>query len=95
MVSLLIAGVVVVLYSAAGRRFAPWLTLTWLLLPQIMIAWMIWQTEGAQSPYYVGLNLAIFASGIALPFGLWQNLVFGVLSYLLYVLACLFHPGGI
>ncbi|MCO4861338.1 ATP-binding protein [Cupriavidus sp. WGlv3] len=94
-VSLLIAAVVVVLYSAAGRRFAPWLTLTWLLLPQIMIAWMISQTEGVHSPYYVGLNLAIFASGIALPFGLWQNLVFGVLSYLLYVLACLFHPGGI
>ncbi|WP_432258191.1 sensor histidine kinase [Cupriavidus sp. TMH.W2] len=95
LVSMLIAGVVVVLYSAAGRRFAPWLTLTWLLLPQIMIAWMIWQTEGVQSPYYVGLNLAIFASGIALPFGLWQNLVFGLLSYLLYMLACLFHPGGI
>ncbi|WP_427311223.1 sensor histidine kinase [Cupriavidus sp. H39] len=94
-VSLLIAGVVVVLYSAAGRRLAPWLTLTWLLLPQIMIAWMISQTEGVQSPYCVGLNLAIFASGIALPFGLWQNLVFGVLSYLLYVLACLFHPGGV
>ncbi|SOZ55704.1 SENSOR HISTIDINE KINASE, repressor of PhcA [Cupriavidus taiwanensis] len=95
LVSMLIAAVVVVLYSAAGRRFAPWLTLTWLLLPQIMIAWMISQTEGVHSPYYVGLNLAIFASGIALPFGLWQNLVFGVLSYLLYVLACLFHPGGI
>ncbi|SOY49371.1 SENSOR HISTIDINE KINASE, repressor of PhcA [Cupriavidus taiwanensis] len=94
-VSMLIAGVVVVLYSAAGRRFAPWLTLTWLLLPQIMIAWMIAQTEGVHSPYYVGLNLAIFASGIALPFGLWQNVVFGLLSYLLFVLACLFHPGGI
>jgi two-component system sensor histidine kinase PhcS len=49
-VSLLIAGVVVMLYSAAGRRFAPWLTLTWLLLPQIMIAWMISQTEGVESP---------------------------------------------
>lgn len=94
-VSLLIAAVVMVLYSAAGRRLAPWLTLTWLLLPQIMIAWMISQTEGVNSPYYVGLNLAIFASGIALPFGLWQNLVFGVLSYLLYVLACLLHPGGV
>lgn len=94
-VSLLIAGVVVMLYSAAGRRFAPWLTLTWLLLPQIMIAWMISQTEGVESPYYVGLNLAIFASGIALPFGLWQNLVFGLLSYLLYAAACLLHHGGI
>lgn len=95
LVSLLIAGVVVVLYSGVGRRFAPWLTLTWLLLPQIMIAWMISQTEGVHSPYYVGLNLAIFASGIALPFGLWQNVVFGLLSYLLYALACLLHPGGI
>ncbi len=95
LVSLLIAGIVVLLYSGAGRRFAPWLTLTWLLLPQIMIAWMISQTEGVHSPYYVGLNLAIFASGIALPFGLWQNVVFGILSYLLYALACLLHPGGI
>ena len=90
-----IAGVVVALYSQAGRRFAPWLTMTWLLLPQIMIAWMISRTEGVESPYYVGLNLAIFASGIALPFGLWQNLVFGILSYVLYAAACLLHPGGI
>lgn len=95
LVSLLIAGVVFALYREAGRRFAPWLTLTWLLLPQIMIAWMISQTEGVQSPYYVGLNLAIFASGIALPFGLWQNVVFGILSYLLYAAACFIHPGGI
>ncbi|WP_024570746.1 sensor histidine kinase [Cupriavidus metallidurans] len=94
-IALLIAGVVVALYSQAGRRFAPWLTMTWLLLPQIMIAWMISQTEGVESPYYVGLNLAIFASGIALPFGLWQNLVFGILSYVLYAAACLLHPGGI
>lgn len=94
-VSLMIAGVIVALYSQAGRRFAPWLTMTWLLLPQIMIAWMISRTEGVESPYYVGLNLAIFASGIALPFGLWQNLVFGILSYVLYAAACLLHPGGV
>ncbi|QBP14259.1 HAMP domain-containing histidine kinase [Cupriavidus metallidurans] len=94
-IALLIGGVVVALYSQAGRRFAPWLTMTWLLLPQIMIAWMIAQTGSVESPYYVGLNLAIFASGIALPFGLWQNLVFGILSFLLYAAACLLHPGGI
>lgn len=94
-VSLLIGGIVVMLNSPAGRRFAPWLTLSWLLLPQIMISWMIWRTDGVQSPYYMGLNLAIFASGIALPFGLWQNLVFGVLSCILYLLACLLHPNGV
>lgn len=95
LVSLAIAGIVLLLYTARGRKLAPWLTLAWLLLPQIMIAWMIWHTDGVQSPYYVGLYLAIFASGIALPFGLWQNVVFGVLSYLCYLLACRLHPGGL
>lgn len=94
-VSMLIAGIVVVLYSQHGRRLAPWLTLSWLLLPQLMIAWMIWETDGVASPYYVGLNLAIFASGIALPFGLWQNVVFGGLSYLCYLVACMLHPDGL
>ncbi|WP_322011809.1 sensor histidine kinase [Paraburkholderia sp. J12] len=94
-VSLLIGGIVILLGSTVGRRFAPWLTLSWLLLPQIMISWMIWRTDGVLSPYFMGLNLAIFASGIALPFGLWQNLVFGVLSCGLYLAACLLHPGGI
>lgn len=93
-VSLLIGGIVMLLGSSAGRNLSPWLTLSWLLLPQIMISWMIWQTDGVLSPYYMGLNLAIFASGIALPFGLWQNLVFGVLSCVLYLLACLLHSQG-
>ena len=94
LVSLLIGGIAIMLGSALGRRFTPWLTLSWLLLPQAMISWMIWQTDGVRSPYYMGLNLAIFASGIALPFGLWQNLVFGVLSCCLYLLACLLPPHG-
>ncbi|MFP6562215.1 sensor histidine kinase [Paraburkholderia sp. B3] len=93
-VSLLIGGIAILLGSVAGRRFSPWLTLSWLLLPQIMISWMIWRTDGVLSPYYMGLNLAIFASGIALPFGLWQNMVFGVLSCALYLIACLLHSGG-
>lgn len=92
LVSLLIGGIIIVLGTTRGRRLSPWLTLSWLLLPQAMISWMIWRTDGVQSPYYMGLNLAIFASGIALPFGLWQNLVFGVLSCFLYLLACLLPP---
>lgn len=94
LVSLLIGGIAIMLGSGLGRRFTPWLTLSWLLLPQALISWMIWQTDGVWSPYYMGLNLAIFASGIALPFGLWQNLVFGVLSCCLYLLACLLPPHG-
>ncbi|WP_308921348.1 HAMP domain-containing sensor histidine kinase [Janthinobacterium sp. J1-1] len=77
----------------AQERIA-WMTFAWLLLPQLMIAWMIAMTEGAASIYYVGMTLAIYSSGIVLAFGLWQNMVFGALSCLLYVAACAWHAGG-
>ena len=91
-VSVLIAGVLRLMRTRGGRRNIQWLTFGWLLLPQLMIAWMISQTEGAPSIYYAGLNLAIYSAGIVLAFGLWQNLVFGTVSYLLYVAACSRHP---
>lgn len=78
-----------------GQARAQWLTFAWLLLPQIMICWMISRTEGAYSLYYGGLHLAIFASGTALPVSVIENTVFSLLTYLLYVCACLVHPEGI
>ncbi|MES2115065.1 MAG: HAMP domain-containing sensor histidine kinase [Pseudomonadota bacterium] len=78
--------------TAWGQRNIQWLTFGWLLLPQLMIAAMIAATEGAASIYYAGLTLAIYSSGIVLAFGLWQNIVFGGVSYLLYALACAHHP---
>jgi two-component system sensor histidine kinase PhcS len=74
----------------AGREQA--LTFVWLLLPQIMIAWMIAKTDGGASSYYAGLNLAIFASGVALSSGIWPNLAFGLVSLMLYLAACRAHP---
>ncbi|MES2741740.1 MAG: HAMP domain-containing sensor histidine kinase [Pseudomonadota bacterium] len=93
-VSLLIFGVARLMGTTWGRPRVHWLTLAWLLLPQLMIAWMIGVTEGATSLYYVGLTLAIYASGIVLAFGMWQNLVFGAVTYLLFVAACAGHPGS-
>lgn len=95
LVASLIFAVVLVLNTPWGRQHARWLTFLWLMLPQAMIAWMISFTEGGASIYYAGLNLAIFASGIALGFGIWQNIIFGALSYVLYVVACLAHPRGL
>ena len=88
-------GVVQAMRSAWGERNVQSLTFCWLLAPQLMIAWMIQQTEGANSIYYAGLNLAVFASGIALPFSLWQNLSLGGLTYLSYFAACYLHPNGV
>ena len=91
-ISILIYGIILVMETKWGKDKIQWLTFAWLLLPQIMITWMIGETEGAASLYHAGLNLSIYASGIVLAFGLWQNIVFGGLSILLYVAACAFHP---
>jgi len=91
----IILGIIWLMRREWGARRVQELTFAWLIVPQAMIAWMIQQTEGAHSIYYAGLNLAVFASGIALPFRLWLNLTLGVLTYLLYMLACALHVDGI
>ena len=91
-VSVLILAVIAAMRTRFGRHNIQWLTFAWLILPQIMINWMIAVTEGASSIYYSGLTLAIYSSGIVLAFGLWQNIVFGGISYLMYVAACARHP---
>ncbi len=92
LVSILIFGIIMLMRTGWGEARARELTFLWLLLPQIMITWMIGMTEGATSLYYAGLHLAIFASGLALPFTLWQNVSFGAMSYVLYLIACAQHP---
>lgn len=95
LVSVFIFGVVIVMKTGWGERNAHFLTFLWLLSPQVMITWMISQTEGPASLYYSGLHLAIFASGIALPFSLAGNVLFGIMTYLFYVAACLRFPEAI
>ena len=95
LVSALIFAVLLSLRTQWAQDRIQWLTFVWLLLPQLMIAWMIAQTEGAGSIYYVGMTLAIYSSGIVLAFGLWQNIVFGAISFLLYVAACAWHEGSL
>ncbi|MBI1891953.1 MAG: GHKL domain-containing protein [Burkholderiales bacterium] len=93
-VSFLIYGIIRMMETNWGKDRIQWLTFAWLVLPQIMIAWMIAVTEGPSSIYYAGLTLAMYAAGIVLTFGLWQNIVFGALTILFYVLACAFHPNS-
>ncbi|MBB5368386.1 two-component system sensor histidine kinase PhcS [Janthinobacterium sp. K2Li3] len=94
LVAALILCVVLAMRTRWAQERIQWLTFIWLLLPQLMIAWMIAVTEGAGSIYYVGMTLAIYSSGIVLAFGLWQNMVFGAISCLLYVCACVWYARG-
>jgi two-component system, sensor histidine kinase PhcS len=87
--------ILTILYRPFGLRHVRMLTMTWLLLPQIMIAWMISQTDGAYSIYFVGLHLAMYAVGIILPITLLEGIGFGVLTLVLYIVACTMHVNGI
>lgn len=94
-VALLTAVILWLLYTRVGREQVRVLTMAWLVLPQMMIAWMIWLTSGVDSIYFVGLHLAMYAVGIILPITLYEGIGFGVVTLVLYLLACLLHPDGV
>lgn len=81
--------------TAFALRWTNPLTLLWLSVPQIMISWMIWATDGTSSIYFVGLFLALYATGILLPISFMENVAFGVFTYGLYFAACYLHPDGL
>lgn len=81
--------------TSFALRWTNALTLTWLAVPQLMISWMIWATDGTSSMYFVGLLLALYATGILLPLSFLENIAFGLFTYVLYLLACYMHPDGL
>lgn len=87
--------VYLVLRSRVGAAWVSPLTMLWLSMPQLMISWMIWRTEGDGSIYFVGLHLALYATGIILPVRFFESLAFGLGTLAIYVAACVLHPGGI
>jgi two-component system, sensor histidine kinase PhcS len=94
--TLLVLAVYLVLRrTALALRWTNPLTLLWLSVPQIMISWMVWATDGTSSIYFVGLLLALYATGILLPLSFLENIAFGVFTYALYFLACYLHPNGL
>ncbi len=90
--SVLIYAIILALKTQWGRDRAEPLALLWLLVPQVMITWMISETQGALSMYSIGLYLAIFASGIGLPYNFWYNVALSVITFCLYIAACSVHP---
>ncbi|WP_373888297.1 sensor histidine kinase [Massilia sp. YMA4] len=83
------------LYTRFGRRHVHVITFVWLTFPQLMIAWMIHVSQGEASLFYAGIILTIFAVGTLFPVGYLYTLAFGLLTLLLYWLACVTRPGGI
>jgi len=94
-VAALTAVIFAALFTGFGRRHVRVLTMVWLLLPQAMIAWMIQQTDGVASIYFVGLHLALYAVGIILPISFFESVSFGLVTLGLYLLACVLNANGV
>lgn len=87
----LIAGILLLHYVPMGRRYVRLLTLSWLMSAVVMIAYMIYATEGEASTYYAGITLVIVAIGILLPLTLAEVVMFSVAAIAVYLVACLMH----
>ena len=95
--SMLLGGIWGLLHFKPNLRIYRALGLLVALLPLFFISWMIYITEGADSPYYAGLNLVMLGAAILLRWTLLDSILVFVLSLLVYLAACLLHgpvPNG-
>lgn len=89
-------GLILLSYSTAfGNRHIRQLTYLWIALPQLMIAWMIFVTDGEASIYFVGLTFGIAGIGIFLPLSVREAFGYSVLTVAVYVAACMAREGGV
>ncbi len=92
----LLIGLVLLSYSYSwGRANLRPLTYFWLCVPQAMICWMIYRTDGEQSIYFVGLTFALSGIGFFLPLSVVEALAFGTVTLVAYTLGCALREGGI
>ncbi len=81
--------------TPVGARHIRQLTYFWIALPQLMIAWMVFYSDGEASIYFVGLTFAISGIGVFLPLSVREAVAFSGLTLVVYVMACLLRPGGV
>lgn len=62
------------------------------LTVNIAMCWMIYQTEGAKSPYYAGLTLVITCWAIVSPWTITETMAMCLGSLFAYGLACIGNP---
>ncbi len=78
-----------------GDRNIRRLTYFWIALPQLMISWMIFHSDGESSIYFVGLTFAISGIGFFLPLSILEAFLFSAATLAMYVLACVLRPEGV
>jgi two-component system sensor histidine kinase PhcS len=85
--SFLMAGIYPILRTHFGRKYYRFSGIVLLLLPSATIAWMIYATEGAASPYYGGLILVLMVLAVVLDWTFLQSVFSVLLVLMLYLVA--------
>ena len=80
-----------VLNTAWGKRKHRLLGLLMALPLIVSISWMIYVKDGANSPYYAGLNLVMLGAAILMRWTLQDSILVVLLTMGSYLLACYFH----
>ena len=91
--SLLIALFWFVVKSPYGQKHPREFGMLLAFFPAFFMSWMIYETAGAHSSYYAGLNVVLLVVGFVLHWTFVESLI--VVSFVLamYVAACFFHGG--
>src|SRR6185437_3652468 len=79
------------LFTRYGPRNLSWLGNLWLMAPMLVICWMIYASEGANSPYYAGLNLVMLAGCLLTTYNARRATVFCGFTVVSYGVACYLH----
>jgi signal transduction histidine kinase len=85
--------VFLLLFTQLGRHWIKVVGSLWALFCAAAISWMIWLTEGVESPYYAGLNLVILITCNLMPYTIMDAMVVCGLTIGMYTLAILLHHG--
>jgi two-component system sensor histidine kinase PhcS len=93
--SVLIGAFLSVLLTPLGRKYYRFLGISLFMLPASFMAYMIYATEGAASPYYAGLNLVLLVLAFVLHWTFRESLSAALLVLGLYLAAAFFHPGQV
>ena len=89
--SALIGAFLSTLLTSFGRRNSRVFGLILLSLPTTTISYMIYQTTGADSPYYAGLNLVLLVLGFVLRWTSFESAIAVGMVTVEYLLACRLH----
>ncbi len=81
--------------TSFGHKHPRKLGITLAMFPTFFISLMIYLKDGAESPYYAGLNLVLLVVGFVLYWTFFESLIAFTLVLLMYLAACLLHPGGL